>query len=120
MPTTQAAEAAGLISPGTMAALTALSTLAQAGGAGYAAYAGAEEGKKDRKFKERQWLQSLQDNAAARSTDNMRYGDSQAMAKRNEAAQRPLNSVGLLSGLSSLQQGLGRANPIDVLGYLAR
>jgi hypothetical protein len=116
----EAAAAAGAISPETMAAISALSALAQAGGTGYAAYAGAEETEKARKFRDRQWLQSLQDNAETRRIDNSRYADSMANTRRAEAAASPGNSIGLLSGLSGLQQGMSRSTPIDVLGHLIR
>lgn len=107
------------ISAGTLAAISALSALAQAGGAGMAGYYGGEAAEKDRKFRERQWLQSVQDNETARATDNARYRDNQAAGYRAEVAQRPANSVGLLSGLSNLSQGMARSNPLDVLGFLA-
>lgn len=108
------------ISAGTLAAISALSALAQAGGAGYAGAAGAEAADKDRKFRERQWLQQLQDNQTDRATNNARYADSQAAAYRGEVTRRPGEMVGLLGGISNLSQGMGRSNPLDVLGYLAR
>jgi len=108
------------ISAGTLAAISALSALAQAGGAGAAGYYGAEAAEKDRKFRERQWLQSLQDQEDAKATDKSRYADSMAANRRAELNQKPVNSVGLLSGLAGLRRGMSQSSNLDVLGYLAR
>lgn len=108
------------ISAGTLAAIAAISALGQASGAGFSAAAGAGAADRDRKYREKMDLIALQEREKDRGINESRYQDGRMDARRAEVHQQPMNSVGLLTGLSNLSQGMGRSNPLDVLGYLAR
>lgn len=108
------------IGAGALAAVTAIAALASAGAQGYAAHSGAKQAERDRKYKQRQDLIGMQERGRDRATAEQVRQDAATQSYRHDLAQKPMNSLGLLSGLSNLQQGLGRSNSIDVLGYLAR
>lgn len=108
------------IEAGTLLAISALSALAQAGGAGAAGYFGAKAEEDALKLKKRQMLQEQQNIDEDRRIADSRYNDAQATQHRQEMANKPMESINMLSGLSNLRQGMGRSSNLDVLGYLSR
>jgi hypothetical protein len=101
------------LSPGTMLAISALSSLAKAGGQGALAYFTGEQSADQLRFEKRKWIKEQQDAEKQRTLNAMR-------TREADNAQRPMNSVNLLTGLSNLAQGMAKPSSLDYLGLLAR
>ena len=108
------------MTPGVEAALLALSTLGQATGAAYAGSVQGDAMDEQNALARRKLLLEEQHRGEDMRRDDERYADTLAAQRRAAAQAAPANSIGLLSGLANLRQGLTRSNGIDVLGYLAK
>lgn len=65
------------------------------------------------KWDKKKWLREMQERDEDQAESSRRYRDE---STRNA----PGNSLNMLSGLTSLSQGMAKPTSLDYLGYLAR
>lgn len=107
------------IAAGTLLAMSAISSLAQAGGMGLAGMAQGDAADEQAKLAKKKLLMDQQYRAEDLRRDDARQAEALAIQRRGELGAAPGNSIGLLSGISNLRNGMSHSNGLDVLGFLS-
>ncbi len=109
-----------MIPAATAAAIEAIAALAKAGGSAYAGAAQGDMQEEELALQKRKLL--LEEQARQDQFRRQDKQDADLMAERRGAGitNAPANSIGLLSGLAGLRNGLSQSNGLDVLNLLSK